>query len=267
LVTRKSKSGVSTLVGGAIIIGIVLTILTPLFISANEMTSYYDSIAIEMRELDQQRTWEDLDVYAVPSDEGVIITIINTGSISVNITRIWVYPDSSDYRAFEENTVLKSGEQVIINDEEINSYVMTLSLGSYSIKVATDRGNLFNAYFPPPQPATPGYYFPLSILENSTLTQEGSNYILTLEVWNWKEINVTIDFLVITTSYLGGGTPSEVKMLDINPDVTFPRESAESPFYWCETFSFSAGPEADVIKVEIVDVKNFVVGATYFRGY
>jgi hypothetical protein len=267
LVTRKSKSGVSTLVGGAIIIGIVLTILTPLFISANEMTSYYDTIAIEMRDLDQQRTWEELDVYAVPSDEGVTITITNIGAISVNITRIWVYPDTSDYGAFEEKTVLKSGEQAIINDVEINNYVMTLSLGSYSIKVATDRGNLFNAYFPPPPPATPGYYFPLSILENSTLTQSGSNYELTLEVWNWKEINVTIDFLVVTTSYLGGGTPSEVKMLEVNPDVTFPQNSTERPFYWCETFSFSAGPEADVVKVELIDTKNFVIGATYFRDY
>lgn len=265
MVTRKSKSGVSTLVGGAIIIGIVLTILTPLFISANEMTSYYDAIAIEMRELDQQRSWEELDAYALHSEEGVIITIKNTGSLTVNITRIWVYPDNSAYRVFEQASLLKSGVQITINDEEINSYVNSLGTDNYNIKIATDRGNLFNVFFPPPPPPTPGYYFPIQILENSTLTQVGGNYKMTLEIWNWEEVNVTIDCIIVTTSYLGGGTPSEVRLLDINPDVTFPRDPPDQPFYLVKKFEFSANPGADVVKIELVDNRNFVVGATYFR--
>ena len=265
MVTHRSKSGVSTLVGGAIIIGIVLTVLTPLFISANEMTSYYDTIALEMRDLDQQRKWEDLDVRALQKEGGVINTVINTGSLTINITRIWVYPDNSAYNVFDQKSVLKSGEQITINDEEINNYIKSLTTETLSIKLATDRGNLFNAYFPPPPPPTPGYYFSVQILDNSTLTQVGGNYKMNLEIWNWEEVNVTIDCIVVTTSYLGGGTPSEVRLLDVNPDVTFPRDPPERPFYLSKTFEFSANPGADVVKVELVDNRNFVIGATYFR--
>ena len=265
MVTHKSKSGVSTLVGGAIIIGIVLTILTPLFISANEMTSFYDTVAIEMRDLDQQRTWEDLDVSAKNTESGVTITITNIGSISVNITRLWVYPDNSEYAVFTQNNVLRSGDQVIIDDEGINSYVTSLSEDTYSIKVATDRGNFFNAHFPPEPPPTPGYYFPLEIQPNSTCTGHGSNYVLNIEVWNWMDINVTIDYLIVTTSFSGGGTPSEVKMIEVNPDVTFPREPPERSDYWSDTYTFDANPGADVVKVELIDDECFVVGAFYFR--
>jgi hypothetical protein len=265
LVTHKPKSGVSTLVGGAIIIGIVLTVLTPLFISANEMTSFYDAIALEMRDLDQQRTWEELDVSAQNTESGVNITITNIGSISVNVTRLWIYPDNSEYNVFTQNNVLRSGDQVTINDAEINSYVASLTEDVYVIKVATDRGNFFNAHFPPTPPPTPGYYFPLEVQPNSTCTSLGSNYDLNLEVWNWMEINVTIAYLIVTTSFSGGGTPSEVRMLEVNPDVTFPREPPERSDYWSDTFTFDANPGADVIKVELIDDEHFVVGAFYFR--
>ena len=265
MVTHKSKSGVSTLVGGAIIIGIVLTILTPLFISANEMTSFYDVVAAEMRDLDQQRSWEELDVFAQPREDGVPLTISNIGSISVKITRIWVYLDNSEYNVFAQSNVLRSGGQMTIDDEVVNNYVSSLTEETYSIKVATDRGNLFNARFASPPPPTPGYYFPLEVQQNSTCTSHGSTYDLTLEVWNWMELEVTIDYLIATTSFSDGGTPSEVKMLEVNPDITFPREPPERADYWTASFTFSANPGADVIKVEIIDNESFVVGAFYFR--
>jgi hypothetical protein len=265
LVIRKSKSGVSTLVGGAIIIGIVLTILTPLFISANEMTSFYDTIALEMTDLDQQRSWEELEVFAQPTEDGVTLTITNIGSITVNITRIWVYPDNSEYNVFTQNRILRSGGQITIDDEDINNYVTSIVEETYSIKVATDRGNLFNARFASPPPPTPGYYFPLEVQQNSTCTSLGSTYDLHLEVWNWMDLEITIDYLIVTTSFSGGGTPSEVKMLEVNPDITFPREPPERADYWTASFTFSANPGADVIKVEIVDNESFVVGAFYFR--
>jgi len=265
LVTHKPQSGVSTLVGGAIIVGIVLTILTPLFISANEMTSFYDVVASEMRDLEQQRSWEDLDVSARNTGGAVIITATNIGSITVNVTRIWVYPDNTEYSVFTQNTVVKSGEQVVIDDEEINSYVDSLSDETYVIKLATDRGNLFNARFPPPAPPTPGYYFPLEVQSNSTMSSLGSTYDITLEVWNWMELELTIDYIIVTTSFSDGGTPSEVKMLEVDPNVIFPRVFPDPPYYWVESFTFSANPGADVIKVELIDDESFVVGAFYFR--
>ena len=266
MVTHKSKSGVSTLVGGAIVVGIVLTILIPLFISANEMTSFYDVVAAEMRDLEQQRSWEDLDISARNAAGGVIITTTNIGPITVNVTRIWVYPDNTEYSVFTQNTIIQSGEQVVIDDDEINSYVDSLSDDLYIIKVATDRGNLFNARFPPPSPPTPGYYFPLEVQQNSTITNVGSNYDMTIEVWNWMELEVTIDYVIATTSFSGGGgTPSEVKMLEVNPNVIFPREPPERPWYWAESFTFDGNPGSDVIKIELVDDESFVIGAFYFR--
>jgi hypothetical protein len=229
------------------------------------MTSFYDVVAAEMRDLEQQRSWEDLDVSVRNAAGGVIITATNIGPIRVNVTRIWVYPDNTEYSVFTQNTVIQSGEQVVIEDEEINSYVDSLSDEIYVIKLATDRGNRFNARFPPPSPPTPGYYFPLEVQGNSTLSSEGSKYDMTLEVWNWMELEVTIDYIIVTTSFSGGGTPSEVKMLEVNPNVAFPRALPDPPYYWVESFTFSANPGADVVKVELIDDESFVIGAFYFR--
>jgi hypothetical protein len=161
---KNSKSGISTVIGGVIVIAIIFTVIIPLFFYMNTITNLYDTITAEMRDFDQQRNWEDVDVFAwipegAPSE--VFLALTNKGSIAVNIARIWVVPDIGEPEydwgvggGWEENMLLKPGEAKDINNLDINAKIDSLApTTSYHFKIITARGNLF---FSSPLFETPG---------------------------------------------------------------------------------------------------------------
>ncbi len=89
---KKARRGISTVLGVLLMVGILFTTIIPLFISRNSVDNFYDTTVVNMGIADQERGMEDLTVYAFGRDEthDLNVLIINEGSISVSIIRVWV---------------------------------------------------------------------------------------------------------------------------------------------------------------------------------
>jgi len=62
----KSGSAMSTILGMLIFIGILFTCVMPFFLYINEVNSLYDQTVVEMKQEDQNRALENIEVYAYP---------------------------------------------------------------------------------------------------------------------------------------------------------------------------------------------------------
>lgn len=145
---RNKKRGVSTILGILLMVGILLTSIIPLFMYVNEVNNYYDRTVVNLKISDQERSMEDLAVYAyghnVTSTE-IDIFLHNTGSISLNVTRIWVMEQHLNKTLiFNETKQLTPGQQNTsrldigeIIDQENDDY------NYFIIEVTTTRGNKF----------------------------------------------------------------------------------------------------------------------------
>jgi len=130
------KSGMSTVLGMLIFIGVLFTSIIPLFLYINDVNSLYDVTVAEMRRFDQERENEQLDVYAYPdSSNNLTIYIKNRYAMPVKIVRVWVNdttPTLTDLPLRIEG--VSSG---IIEDIQIPS------TGDFDVWVVTERGNVF----------------------------------------------------------------------------------------------------------------------------
>jgi len=90
----------STILGMLIFIGVLFTCVMPFFLYINEVNSLYDQTVIEMKQLDQDRTLENIEVYAYPlndTDNQISLYIKNQCPLTVEIVRIWVNDESYSY--------------------------------------------------------------------------------------------------------------------------------------------------------------------------
>jgi hypothetical protein len=244
----------------------------------NNMTKFYDVTAIEMRDVDQQRRWEDLEVYI--RNESLIthnISVVakNYSPQSLKITRIWVVLNETynfAYYVSNQNVILDPQERVIINEANIISFTQPYEYGSYEIKVGTERGNYFLAYFPPPEPPYPGYTLPLAIKGgDSQVWDEGSTYYMNLTIDNWQQESLNISYIVFTTQYIGGGTPAQIKVLEANNyplifPILFPQPLPNEWAYNSPIFTIeNVNPGAAYVKVELVSGDNIIIGSHYFE--
>lgn len=130
------KSGMSTVLGMLIFIGILFTTVIPLFLYVNQVNSLYDVTVAEMRRFDEERENEQLDVYAYPdSSNNLTIYIKNRCALPVKIVRVWVNdttPALPDLPLRIEG--VSSG---IIEDIQIPL------TGDFDVWVVTERGNVF----------------------------------------------------------------------------------------------------------------------------
>lgn len=162
------RRGVATVLGILIMVGILITSILPMFLYVNEVNNYYDKTVVEMKIADDERSREDLKVYAYGHNATAISVFLqNKGSISVDVTHIRVMRADLQkviiYNSTNrpENFTLQisaSAQQTIIGldltpvlnltDEEPNKF---------NIYVATNRGNSFAS-------------------ETNTLSQSGSGW-------------------------------------------------------------------------------------------
>ena len=145
---RRKKRGISTVLGILFMVGILFTSVIPLFMYVNEVNNYYDRTVVDLKIEDQERSMEDLAVYAYGHNESstdIDVFLHNTGSISLNVTRIWVmehylnktliFNVTKQLTPGQENvTRLDIGEIIDPENEEYNYFI---------IEVTTTRGNKF----------------------------------------------------------------------------------------------------------------------------
>ena len=157
---RKARRGISTVLAVLFMVAVIFTTVIPLFIYANSVDNRYDTTVIDMGLADQERDMEDLTVYAFGRDESynLNVLIINEGSISVNIIRVWVMSmDLQRINIFTSENVsaaLNAHDlplQLNPSDEaEIENLTLTIILEDpdkdlFDVKVTTARGNVFES--------------------------------------------------------------------------------------------------------------------------
>ena len=148
--SRKRKRGVASVIGILLMVGILITSILPTFLYVNEVNNYYDRTVVDLKITDNERSLENLEVYAYGHNEtSVDVFIVNRAPLASNISRIWVLnntlqdawifnstnrPDLPLYLGAAEQTTLRL-DFTNIKEEGC----------SYIIEVTTDRGNKFSS--------------------------------------------------------------------------------------------------------------------------
>jgi hypothetical protein len=264
---KKSTLGISTVIGGVIIIAIIFTVITPLFFYMNTVNNLYDNISTEMRDLDLQRDWEDVDVLAWAEEGERYIYVKNKGPLATNIYRVWVIPETphDPYVKSFSDIIVKPGETIAINDPDINSNITALpDATSYFLKIATKRGNIFISSFVS-QIFAPGYDHPLVIVASSNVSKSSGIYTIRLEIWNQMGSEFIVDYVAITSiTRTGANTQVRVKPDEGVYGWYFPAGTPENPVIHVHIINTTLQGNPDSLKVELVSPGNFVIGAFYF---
>jgi len=137
---NRSRSGISTILGTLIFVGILFTSAIPLFMYVNQVNSYYNKTVTELNRFDQQRGEEDLEVYAYPvfpNDTATLnIFIRNRCTLTITIMRAWV----------NDTTPIPTGGLPLqlsgMSDVTIEG-IQIPSVGDFDVWLVTTRGNVF----------------------------------------------------------------------------------------------------------------------------
>lgn len=147
---RRRRRGIASVLGILIMVGILITSILPTFIYVNEVNNYYDRTVVDLKITDNERSLENLEVYAYGYTEyEVDVFIINRAPLATNITRIWVM----------NSTLQDAWIFTSTNSSDLPLYIIaanqtTLRLDftdikvegcNYIIEVTTDRGNKFSS--------------------------------------------------------------------------------------------------------------------------
>jgi hypothetical protein len=280
LTRKKHKSGITTPIGGVMVIAIIFSVITPAFFYMASMNSLYDEVMIEMKDFDDQRSLESIISWLWPNEIGnVTVNMENTSPYAIDIARIWVVPSNPLYDAqgfTPEQNHVSPKELITFDDLTFNNYITSLVNSTYYIKIATTKGNVF--YTRPFAPKVIGdyYKYPLVILKSSVFNQsKGGKWELVLHVFNQGNVIFTVDYIVLTSQYVGGG--GQKLQIDIADDSTHPdalpvdfepQEISNTYF-----IDFSTQPNTNVILVELVGsmrktgtdemVSGYILGAYY----
>ena len=150
---RRTKRGISTILGILFMVGILITSIIPLFMYVNEVNNYYDITVVDMKIADQDRSMEDLTVYAYGyNDTAIVVFLVNRSPLSVNITRIWVMRWNLNRTSIFNSTIdsrlpihIRASGQVSIDLNIEDIIAIKDNLNSFNIEVATERGNKFSS--------------------------------------------------------------------------------------------------------------------------
>jgi len=146
----RKKSAMSTVLGMLIFIGILFTCVMPFFLYINQVNSLYDQTIVKMKQLDRDRSLENIDAYAYPlnqSSSQICVYVKNRCPLTVEIVRVWIndeyFPCNLQVAGMEENTTDPINVQDMLSQVE--------GVGSFQVKVVTARGNLFSSQTNPLQ--------------------------------------------------------------------------------------------------------------------
>mgnify|MGYP001027959221 CR=1 FL=1 len=151
----RSKRGISTIIGAAFFITIMLLAFNLMLWEMVQYDSYQQALD-KMAQKDKDRLAEQLEVsdifFTTSTPAHITISLRNTGGISVNVVRI--YFDTKPVTIVDKGSggghftggFLNVGETGTI---DVNTQGTSLvSTGSYTLTFVTERGNLFTSYYP-----------------------------------------------------------------------------------------------------------------------
>ena len=150
------KKGVASVLGILLMVGILITSILPTFIYINEVNNYYDRVVVELGIADQDRSLEDLTVFGYAHNEtgkAIDIFLINSGSISLNVTRIWVIRSDLKDKILYNSTnlaclplqMIASNRTTITNLDLTAIVTDNENLDYFNIEVSTNRGKKYSS--------------------------------------------------------------------------------------------------------------------------
>lgn len=135
--TMHRKKGTSTILGTLIFIGIMFSAVAPMLLTMRQADAYYEQRKHEATVLDDERSREDLHFYVYPDlNDDLMVIIENRCAMNLKIVRIWINNEPQT-----EFTILQSLESGDFGPYEVNPVVGD----TYNIRVATERGNLYES--------------------------------------------------------------------------------------------------------------------------
>ena len=151
-----AKRGISTVLGVLLMVGILFTTIIPIYIYVNAVNNYYDRTVVDMKIADQERSMEDLDVYAwgsADTNDSIDVFLENKGSISLNVVRIWAMRTDLQktliFTAENDSSPLplqlNPSNQTTIFNLNLSTILESSETDYFNIYVTTARGNKFTS--------------------------------------------------------------------------------------------------------------------------
>jgi len=132
-----------------ICVGIIFSVVVPLFLYVNKLNNLYNQTFLETSEIDRQRSMESITVFAYPTAGNTInVYIRNKCPLNVKVMRIWITDlDNKTAIPLNGSSLLKLPLPLLLtpgNDTIVPVPVSSLKLGGrVNIDVTTERGKVY----------------------------------------------------------------------------------------------------------------------------
>ncbi len=177
--SRRSRRGVSAVIGTTIALAILFIIIIPLIIYTQGLQTLFMQEASRRLQYELERIREELEVHATvgpnPVQEGLPLYVLlrNPGTLSVSIPTIYVESDVHGLKRYDVSILLVPGQSIVY---ELPYRVGVNPPDKVRVKVVTLRGNGF--YSEKVDPQNPPYIL-LAMISNLNL---GYRYRVEVEV-------------------------------------------------------------------------------------
>ncbi|RLG61296.1 hypothetical protein DRN86_00210 [Candidatus Geothermarchaeota archaeon] len=139
----KSKRGLSTIIGGIIMLSILFTVIFQLFSLFSIANALYHEATTDVINFDQEVIWElrEVEVSCTYLGNEIFLNITNLSPMVVNILHLWIINESNNVpiepQPMDVNITIPPGE--------ITTFSLTLSVSPSEvlIKLVSGRGNVF----------------------------------------------------------------------------------------------------------------------------
>jgi len=214
------RRGLSTVVGAVFFIIATTTVITYITYSMNSIDNFSQSVIVsESQNIDRGR--EEITISQVRIDGLKFnMTVVNTGSLPVHLTRLWVTNQdgvTADQKA-DLDINLNPGQQ----QYNIGQFtgISAVSTESYNLKVVTERGNISTFHVSPDVSTQIQLVLPGEV-------QPGENFrVVTLITNNSTMPNNIVDLVPIilnncSLTQIDGPLPPSIKTLPQGNTATF----------------------------------------------
>jgi len=138
----RNRRGLSTVVGAVFFVIAATTVISYISYSMNTIDQFAESVIVKEAE-NINRGLEDITISQITIVGGEFnMTVVNTGSLPVHLTRLWVIDEDSttpDKKADLDVRINPGNEKYNIGQ---GTGIAADSTVSYSLKTVTERGNL-----------------------------------------------------------------------------------------------------------------------------
>lgn len=215
----KSRRGLSTVVGAVFFVIAATTVITYISYSMNTIDEFAQSVIVSEAE-NINRGMEDISISQATLVGGEFnATVINTGSLPVQLTRLWVVNEDTGLNSKADlDERINPGNQIY--NIGVGAGISADSTTSYTLKAVTSRGNI--ATFS----VSPNISTQVQIIIPGEVQPGESFRVVTLITNNSTQPNNIVDLVPIiknnsTLTQIDGPLPPSIKTLPRGNTATF----------------------------------------------